>query len=318
MTKFLFAILSLAAIGNFFYNSTPPTGEDELVYHISLPAQWLHDGHISFPRSNPNAFFPLNGELITAGMLWLGGWKLAKIWVWITGLLMAWALYRFGRRHAGLSSRGSLWAAAILYTMPCITSLNGTTSVDQLNLLLEILCVDCLMDWNIGCAGILAGLSIGTRPYSIAWVLAAVPVFCYNPEEWVTFLGVAFLIALPWPLRNWWITGNSFYPRAFWQGAAQDIYFKAQEVQFKPHWWQYLALPLTLSWGGLIWGCGPIPAIAMPRAFKDPAVTHLFAFSGLILVITACVPMTLINARYFSPLFPWLAILAAKGITCES
>ena len=205
MVKFLLAVLALAAVGNFLYNSTPPTGEDELVYHISLPAQWLHAGHLTFPRSNPNAFFPLNGEFITTVMLGVGGWRLAKIFVWLSGLLMAGSLYRFGRAHSGLSVEGALWATAILYTMPCITSLNGTTSVDQLNILFEILCVDCLLDWNIGMAGILAGLSLGTRPYSLAWVLAAVPVFCYNPQEWVTFLGVAAVLALPYPIHNWWL-----------------------------------------------------------------------------------------------------------------
>lgn len=318
MVKFLIAVLALAAIGNFLYNSTPPTGEDELAYHISLPAQWLHDGHISFPPTNPNAFFPLNGELITAGMLWLGGWRLAKIFVWLTGILMALALYRFGRRRAGLSLSGSLWATAILYTMPCITSLNGTTSVDQLNLLFEILCIDCLLEWNIIGAGILAGLSLGTRPYSIAWVLAAVPVYTYHEEEFWTFLGIAFFLSMPYPIHNWIATGNPFYPRAFWHGAAQDIYFKAQETQFRPHWWNYAALPFTLSYGRLIWGCGPIPALGFLKYREDPATLHLVVFSGLILLITACVPMTLINPKYFSPLFPWLAILAAKGITCES
>lgn len=317
VTRFLLVILSLAAVGNFLYNSTPPTGEDELVYHISLPAQWLHAGRIIETPTNPNSYFPINGELVTTAMLWLGGWRLAKLFVWVSGLLMAGALYLFGRKHAGLTREGSLWATAILYTMPCITSLNGTTSVDQLNLLFEILCVGELMAWNITSAGLLAGLSLGTRPYSVAWVVAAMICFLATFEEWMVFGSIALLLVLPYPLRNWHLTGNPFYPRAFWHSAAQDVYFRAMETQYAPHGiLAYLKLPWTLSWGGLIWGCGPIPSLGMP--FAVGLEPMLWVFSGLILVITACVPMTLINPRYFSPMFPWLAILAAKGITCEA
>jgi len=312
--RFLLIVIGLAAIGNFLYNSTPPTGEDELIYHISLPAQWLHAGRLTFPRSNPNAFFPLNGELVTTLMLWIGGWRLAKMFVWLTGVLMALALYNFGRIHARLTVEGALWATAILYTMPCITSLNGTTSVDQLNILFEILCVDCLIDWNMIGAGVWAGLSLGTRPYSIAWVLACVPVYCYYLEELVTFLGIAALLALPYPIHNWLATGNPFYPRSFWHGASQDVYFRAQETRYALI--SYFNLPGWLSMG--IWGFGPIPLFTAPRSFKDPVATTLWIFSGLILLLTACVPMTLCNPKYFSPMFPWLAILAAKGITCET
>jgi hypothetical protein len=308
MTRFLLVILGTAAMFNFLYNSTLPTGEDELVYHISLPAQWLHAGHIYSPRTNPNAFFPMNGELVTALMLKIGGWRLAKVFVWFSGILMAGALYLFGRKHAGLTVEGALWATAILYTMPCITSLNGTVSVDQLNLLFEIMSVYCIGDWDIVGGGFFAGLSLGTRPYSVAWVLAAMLCLLTSWEEWLTFGVIAAVWVLPYPIRNWYLTGNPFYPRAFWHGAAFDPYFKAMETAYTPHGvWKYLGLPWRLCWG--IWGCGFtwVPAVRATDLV-------LFTFCGAILILTALVPMTLLNARYFSPLFPWLAILAAKGI----
>lgn len=314
MKRFLWGILAAAAVGNFLYNCTPPTGEDELIYHVSLPAQWIHAGHWIQTPDNPNAYFPQNGEVLTTLMMKLGGWRLAKLFVWLTGIMAMFALMGFARVHAGLSEEGSLWAAAIFYTMPCITSLNGTVSVDQLNLLWEIMAVSCIYDWNLLGGGFFAGLSLGTRPYSLAWVVAAMIVFLRKPEEWVVFGGIAFILCVPYPIRNWWLTGNPFYPRAFWSGAAQDIYFRAMETEYMPHGiLPYLTLPFTLSWGGLIWGCGPIPMLTGLRGRG-----RLLLFAGAILIITAMVPMTLFNARYFSPLFPWLAVLAAKGLDDEA
>lgn len=313
MSRFLIAVITIAAVFNFLYNSAPPTGEDELVYHVSLPAQYLAAGHIVETPTNPNGYFPMNGELITTVMMWLGGWRLAKAFVWLSGLLMTWALYCFGRRHAGLTVESSLWAAAILYTMPCITSLNGTVSVDQLNLLFEILAVYFIFEWNISLAGLFAGLSLGTRPYSIAWVVAAVFCLIQTREEFWVFVLIAAVFVIPYPIRNWWLTGNPFYPRAFWPHAAQDVYFRAIEAQYMPHGLtHYFTLPFWLSFGGLIWGCGPIPATMIWESWGENR--DILIFAEAILFWTALIPMTMFNARYFSPLFPWLAILAAKGL----
>ena len=62
-----------------------------------------------------------------------------KTMVWVSGLFAALALYLLCRRGFALSRSLALLAATLYYTLPCITSLNGTTSSDQMNLFFEVL-----------------------------------------------------------------------------------------------------------------------------------------------------------------------------------
>jgi hypothetical protein len=251
---------------------------------------------------------------------------IVKVFVWFSGLLAGAALWLFARRHLRLERRTSLLALTLFTLMPFTTSLHGITSADLLNLFFELLTLSLLWEPRAArrlpiaaLAGVFGGLSLGTRPYSLMWVLALallMTLFDRRFKETFVFLFVAGLVYCPWPLRDLVWTGNPFYPVALWKGAAADPYLVAGSGHAYANLLsEFIRLPLFLSSGPLIWGMGVLPFALAPMAFcekdKNLATWRLGFLTILILILTMALPFR--NARYFGQAFPLLALFGAMG-----
>ncbi len=325
----LLGLLVCSAIFKFWFGYAPPTADDELVYHISLPALYVKMGRMGSVPTMFESFFYLNGELFHTAILLLRDFFAVKAMVWVMGILYVLALYNFSRRYARLDRTSTLLAVALVYTSPVMTSLHGTTSVDHFSLFLEMVVLSLYWEWTqsqrksyLVIIGILTGASVGFRNYSVNWIgalLLVMMVFDRKPKAALMVGLVTAIVALPWPLRNYAITGNPFYPSALWAGAASDPLHMTMrpEVTWRSFLTTLVRLPYFVSGGMLIWSFGLLPMVLAPLAWlsrNSQGMKKIIILVLVTLVITHFIPWAWMSPRYYSAALPLLAILASQGL----
>ncbi|MFQ5743862.1 MAG: glycosyltransferase family 39 protein [Acidobacteriota bacterium] len=204
----------------------PPTAIDELTYHLQVPGRILDSGGTLLFADNVRAYFPQFGEMLFLYGLAIGGELAAKLWHALFGLLLAGALYGFCRRYV---SRGlALLAAALLLSVPSVMVISSWAYVDLHFALFGFLALAALLEflddgdrrWAV-MAGIMAGGAWATKYTGLQLLLMLLLVALVEqlrgrdhrlPAAALLMAAVAFLVFLPYPLRNWLVTGWPLYP----------------------------------------------------------------------------------------------------------
>jgi hypothetical protein len=138
-------------------------------------------------------------------------------------VLLGFAVHRLSTRLWG--EKASWPALAVLATSPlllwscAIGQETGLLAVSFVSLLLLLEEHRANPGGNLaGWAGVAAGVGAISREYGLAFILFGAAVLAWRPAErrsirW--FLATAGLVAFPWYLRNWLLTGNPLFPHAF-------------------------------------------------------------------------------------------------------
>jgi hypothetical protein len=212
-----------------------PTGWDELVYHHELSRRWHVDGWPAVYLDLPYSAFPSLGETLF--------WMVAPIetvisprlviWIcWIAGLAIVYCLLR--RRLAAGSAAALALAAALSNAMLLVSANCYVEPILALNVaaILFILRDRRLIvpSWRRAIMlGVLAGGAGGVKLTGLA-ILPAVAVwfaaqerasarrFALSPSSWswlprgLVLVTAAAVMAAPFYLRPWLLTGNPVYP----------------------------------------------------------------------------------------------------------
>lgn len=331
LTPFEWALLGLfvmAAISHLLFGYAPPTGEDELGYQIALPLLYAQKGKWVVTPDNPLSYYPLNFQLLLAGLIVWRGAMIAKAAVWATGLFSASALWIFTCGTLKRDRRVAWLAVTLFYTAPLVTSLSGITSADLLSIAFALLTfsVACSVqnDASLPRLWVMSALSaagMGTRPYALAWVAAvAVAMVILDRRPKAAFLYLVFtgFLYSPWPIRNFILTGNPVYPQFIGHGFASDPFFAAMGQRDKTAFSTVFWIPWvsTLNANTFLWGSGPLLMAFLPAAWLKPdpsgTRTRLTVLAVLTLLFTFLFPLH--GSRYFGAGYALLAILAAMGV----
>ncbi len=229
--RFALLLLGVVSALTLIHSLTPPTSQDALVYHLSIPAKYLSAGGFYNIEGNFFAHFPHNVEMLFILGLLLKGAELAKLYHWCFGV---WAALTAAALTHRLSRRGSGRLAATLFaTIPTTALIAGWAYVDLAVVFFTLLSVIAFVrfwqnnrdSWLIvaatfagaaaGCkytAGLqglvlIAGVVVlaGLTRKSIRWALSRGAFVC----------GIVALLAGPWWLKSYLYTGNPIYPFAF-------------------------------------------------------------------------------------------------------
>ncbi len=204
----------------------PPTGVDEMLYHLEAPRRFLEAGHQPFFRDNILAYFPQFGEMLFLYGLSLAGETAARLFHVLFALILGLAVY--GNAREKLSAFHSGLAAAILLTVPSVMLAAGSAYVDLMFSCFAFLALVALIKfletgeriWIVQ-AGIMAGGACSTKYTGIQLVLLLVLILLIQQlrgaaKGWKLaplFLpAAAFLIASPYYLRNLVLTGWPLFP----------------------------------------------------------------------------------------------------------
>lgn len=204
----------------------PVTNWDACVAHLALPAEYTRLGHIALDTGNVYAGYPhlLHSLFAVAFYSGNGGHELpVSLLSWSFGLLACLAIYSLGRR-VGTRQTG-LVAAALLATAPIYMDQASGVGIDLPFVAFSTATLTALVimhrtgQWvALMLAAVLAGSACGIRHTGFLIVLILlVAVAVYAPagqrlRAVGLFAALAFVAALPWFGRSWWLTGNPVFP----------------------------------------------------------------------------------------------------------
>jgi hypothetical protein len=243
----LAAFVALALVLGGLVALTPPIAWDAQTYHLVIPQIALEQGRITAPPDIVYFNFPSLGEMLFLAAMLLKGDIAAQVVHFVFFVLTLGAVFAFARRD--FNARVAWLACAILVAVPSLLIVSMWAYVDAM---LAFYAFASFYAWRIAyerrdarwfaLAGAFAGLAMGIKYTAVIVPIALVVVWlardlveqralrltadrrpltasCLPPTASRLPLTAYCLLltafAAPWYLRNWFFTGNPFYPFVF-------------------------------------------------------------------------------------------------------
>lgn len=342
----MFVFIALTLGIGLVFALTPPTGWDGLQYHLVLPKLALENARWVPPNDNWSLSFPALMELLFTMAMGLKSDTAAQVLHWSYLVLTLGAVLVFCARY--LSWRIGWLACAILVGVLSVL-LVSTWAYNEAAMMFYTLSA---LYWTVRAletrkgrdfvlAGVLTGLLMGEKyqaavvPFALAlWIVLQMQPRFRERQLWLgamLLVGTAFLLAVPWYVRNLIFVGNPVYPFVF-GGVGWD--------SFRTNWiarpgsgmlndvGQLVILPYTMTVQGSVNGffdatIGPLllaflpfnllPALSEKGKRARRGLWFLAAALFVVWFVGVAQSKLLWQTRFLLPAFPLLAILAAEG-----
>lgn len=338
------ALIVLIWLYSMRYALIPETFFDALVYHLALPAQYLHHGGIFATPSNSYAGIPALPQMLSGLALAIEPWGISASIMHCSFLLWCCVSLIGLSRRLGRPKAGTL-AALIFASTPIVIGESFRVSVGLEWTLMELCCLTGLLAAGedhdglslpaVTLAGCFLGFAMATKYPAWLLALAVIPLLANgrlstseDRKRFIIRLGIcaaiAAVIIMPWVLKNIFFYGNPLYPFfherfAEVAGASPDwrqISAAGTDLRrlFTPAgFWGYLTHPWDFlkPVEDLTQTIGPIYPALLPGLLLFPLerrgkLIALFAAA-------AWIPLSLLSpmTRFFIPHLAVLALLAA-------
>ena len=329
----------------------PPVMWDALVYHLTLPKQYIELHHLNAdPRFVFTGMPQLNEMPFTAAMLLRGSTDgiAAQSLGWAFGAMLALALAEYARELLG--GDAAVFAPAMLFSSFTIALSLAWAYSELLLMLFAVGVLGALREWQrtqstraLVLAGVFCGFAIGCKYTGVIVPIAAVAFILFESRRLLPLATRHLLLLLiptialttPWLLKNLATTGNPFYPlvlpTAPMDALRQSFYNHPSAEERNPLWASLIffrAVFLGEQGGndydatlGPLWMLMPLIAVLgwrrLPetqRAAFAPIAAFCLAGYG---VWVALMPVSqyAVQARLFFAMFPALAVLGAAGLS---
>lgn len=342
-------LIVLSAVLSLLLAYVPVTYYDSLVYHFALPQTYQQAHHwVALPELIYSAF-PQNLEMLwLLGML-LANDTLANLLGWMISASLVAAVFCLTRRLA--DRRAAWWASALFFTMPALLLLSSGGYVDVGLAFFSFLSLYAVILWRqapqtqtIFLAGLFGGLAMGIKYTGAFGVFAGLVVLFTaefrsalrrNISHALIYLGAAYLVFLPWLIKNLFVMGNPVFPFFHqwsllqlnpWVGEAAAGYFfhglteyeSRSALQLLHVFWDIAVNGMEFGRGMDVLGdLGWAPLVALLPAVW--LTTPLRSIAKWLLLYAAAfyIPwaMTRPVLRFLIPLAPVLASLAGEAWT---
>jgi hypothetical protein len=362
--KLLFALTCLIVLLAVIGSLAPPTAKDALFYHLALPKAFLAQGSIAPIEGNIASYFTLGTEMHSVWALLLGNFINPRVAEAAAGAtlmlffpLILLAIYRWAR-ELGLARTWSLLAVFMFAAVPSAYYVAANSYIDLALSLYVLLALHALGHWwrsldRRWCVivAVFLGAALSaklTALFVFAGVGLIVLLRAREAKDGssvssgrILAAGVATLIlagvlASPWYLHNWKLTGSPIFPfyMNLWKGQAPgwDVERSRLYQGINSHYGgevkgplDYLLNPLKISilaqpeearyFDGVV-GCAflfGLPILIWGWWKRDLPV-ELKAALGVCLVMFLFWLFSSELLRYLLPVFPVLALgISAAG-----
>jgi hypothetical protein len=291
----LATLIATLALGDFLEGLSPPADADSMAYHFATPKLFLKEGGLIFiPRASDGAA-PLLPQMTYMLALGLGGERALTLWCMLSGWLLPFATYAYGRRH--LDRDWALALAAAVMSLPTILYNAGTGQVEVRTaafcLVAAFAATDALKGagWRAAIlAGMATGLFVGSKFTGLLFAASVGPVLLLGGPGRFT-RAIAFglgvlIVGSQWYGWNWGNTGDPVYPMLFglmpyhqgvpWNAAQNDymktVFFGSEMILPRTlFWWAIYPLRVLLDGNSAAFeagrtGLGPLPLLLAPFA----------------------------------------------------
>jgi hypothetical protein len=331
----------------------PPTARDELTHHLAIPRLYARAGRIIEVPMAPYAYFPMLLDMLYTPWIYWGYDSVPKVihclYGFFTGLLLCAYLSR------RMNTVYGLLGFFFFISVPTVLRLSHWGYVDLGTTFYSTASLLWLLRWReepnrsrwLALAGAAAGFAASTKPngFLAALILSSLVLFVSTgaparnmgiiSRQILVFAIMGMLPVLPWLAKNWFQTGNPFFPLLASlfpphgttnTGAAVTFaglgIFAKRELLYGENWWQIATVPLRLFFSGrddspqyFDGALSPVLILFLPWAFKGKWLeekTLLAAFAFLYLAFAFF--LVDMRARYVLPIVPPLLALMAYGI----
>lgn len=325
----------------------PPTSWDALVYHLQGPRLYLEAHQLLAVPEDFYLNWPAQVEMLFTWGLLLKGDTLAKLFHWAFWPLTTALLYAMARRSVG--PRVGWWAVAMWASVPFAAELAGIAYVDLGLTAFVVAGVYALLRWTeaqrdgwLVLSALFAGLGVAAKYTSVTWLAALILLLAYHSLRhqrrslgWIALRAAGFglvagLVASPWLVKNWIVTGNPVYP-FLWGGEGwnptREAWLTWPGHGYSRNPLDYLALPWLMTVVGSSGTAafdatiGPLLLFLVPLAFLVRGRPRMVNY-GLALVggqlayfaVTIYRYVYLTETRLILPAFPWLCLAAAFAL----
>ena len=227
-------MMGLILIVNLLYTllanaMVPPTGYDELAYHLAIPKIYIQNHAIVYIPYILQSNWPLNTEMLFTLSLLIANEQVARLVTWFTFILLSLALYYFGKRWFG-TVVGSL-AAVLATSTPMALALGGTAMVEVPLAFFTLLAIVTMIEWleheswqYLVLSAIFSGIAAGIKLNGVqtALILGGFMFFArmvrtptqvaHHIKYVITFGLLALMTTILWYIKAWLHTGNPFWP----------------------------------------------------------------------------------------------------------
>jgi hypothetical protein len=306
------AILALAIPGVLALVSTalPEIFYDALYYHLGLPHQYLIKGKIEWDPNVVHSAFPAYLDVLLGVCLGIGGPGAAKFFNLLMFFLAWCATGAFVSQVLG-ELRTALIATVTIATVPGVVVMSTMCGIDPaligfsaMSALAVARAHDGITMHANSLTGIIslgaatAGFIAGSK-YTGLWLIAVLtPALLVNRSRSTTFRhafvfsAIALMVAAPWYVRNFLITGDPLYP------ALKGLWGDADAL------WVVERLQRDVQTIGLAWAA---PVELLSRMISTPARLGAGAETGVLIPLGA--GALLIGALRHRELRPWALAL---------
>jgi len=326
---------------------TPETGKDALIYHLAVPKLYLRHHGFYFIPGNVFSGYPLLGEMHYLPALFFNNDLLAKA---IHFALLCGTLLGVGLLTRFLLSAHAFPALSMLLfaSIPSVFAVSHAAYNDLFVAYFTLAALYAYLRWSaeekwgwlVFCA-IFSGAASACKytallllPLGLLGILWAYSRRKGNLlpaiRHILLYAAVAFLAGAPFYLKNWFVTGNPFYPFFYeifgglgWDAEQARLYdLFIQNLGMGREVIDYLLLPWNLSFrarfdspqfDGIL---GPIfiltlPFLALKRHWEAPIRVMLVCLLSTFLFWASSAQ----QIRYLIPMFPLMAIVAGAIVT---
>ena len=359
-TFFLCLSIVILLCMEIILNLTPPISRDALIHHLAVPKLWLKHGKIyEIPWAN-FAYYPMNIDLLYALCLYFNN-DIAPKFIHL-GFGMGTGLMIYLYLKPKFDRNWGLLGMVIFITTPIVVWLSTSAYVDLGMTFFTTGSVLAFIKWRdskyknikwflISSLGM--GIAVGSKYNALIagfilnmFLMLSVVRDTHRQttalKYGILFFVVTAFVASPWYLKNYFQTGNPFYPlfdgffkslnhtpvqevayRQAIKKTEQISFFKMREIMYGESFWETLLIPIRMFFQGkdtsyqyFQGSLNPILILFSPfimlnkRYIKDK---FIFVFFTVVFIIMAYF-LTAKQVRYILPVLPFLAIIAAMGI----
>jgi hypothetical protein len=209
----------------------PPTGNDDLGYHLTAPKRWLQAGDLHYLPTLLHTQAPMGVEMLFTLALAVWSDTAAKLIHYTLGVLALLAIYGTGRRLKS-AEVGFCAAALFLANIPGLATIPlFVAAYIDLGITFQFVCaVLAWLLWRRGggkgwllCSALCAGFAATSKQTGILYGLGIGLIVAVELRQrgvslkeavrkGTLYAVAAFLPVLPWLYRTWRVTGNPIYP----------------------------------------------------------------------------------------------------------
>lgn len=357
---FLFGLILIFVIPVIILDLTPPIARDALIHHLALPKLWIEQGRLFHLPWADFSYYPMNIDLLYLLPLYFKNDILPQFIHLFFGLGTGFLVFLYLKDKLG--KNWGLIGFLIFFSTPIVLRLSTYAYVDLGMTFFITAGVYGFVQWKTGdyaknswflMSAVSMGLALGSKYNALiafAFMNLAL-VFCYARNTGqqkkalaagVFFFLVAFLVASPWLIKNFLLTGNPVYPlfpnlfsvtADVLRGEASVAnlipeqkgvgLLQTRSLLYGENIWEILLLPLRVFFQGVDDSARYfdgalsfllivfLPFSLIRRPFRSDALLFI-SFSAF--VILAAFFTEVIRVRYILPAVPFLSILSVLGI----